>query len=213
MRRISRILTILGTIASALFAQTTVNWNLASGVTPTTIAPGNPRDVYSLNGFESVDVYRGKVHLAVPLMTIGSRGTPAYTMTAPVEDSSWSFQVSAGASYGGDGSPQFTPYSTAVLWNAGSSGYRALYGPGMLVFKQTANDVLSSCNDGIMWALFTFSQVVFLAPDGTEHPLIDQRGIVGNSCTSLYPPPNYSFQAPARGPVFAAVDGSNLRFV
>jgi hypothetical protein len=66
MSRISRILTISGTIASALFAQTTVNWNLASGVTPTTIAPGNPRDVYSLNGFESVDVYRGKVHLAVP---------------------------------------------------------------------------------------------------------------------------------------------------
>src|SRR5215469_6427710 len=105
MKRTCQIFAALGANAVALVAQTTtVTWNLASGVTPTAMAPGNPRDVYSLNGFESVDTYRGRVHLAVPLMTIGSRGAPAYTMMAPVEDGSWSFQVSATASFWGNGS-------------------------------------------------------------------------------------------------------------
>ena len=78
---------------NAQVGQTNTVWSITNGITPTVVAPGNPIDVYSLNGWESVNKYQGKVNIAVPLLTIGARGTPAYTVMATVDNTSWTAQV------------------------------------------------------------------------------------------------------------------------
>ena len=187
--------------------------------TPLAVAPGNPQGVYPLNGFESIDTYTGKVNIAVPLVPISGRGASPYSITAAVKNYSWQVQL---VSYPQQDQPGQAPtfdYAAAAVLNDGmiGYGYGALYGPGTIVFKYTGSSP-TTC-DGVNYYMEqTYSELIFAAPDGTEHPLfpVTSGSQPGNN-VGFQPyqtnvcPGGISTQY-NRGPLFAANDGSNLWF-
>ena len=44
------------------------------GTTPPSMAPGSPEGSYALSGIDKVDLYSGKVNLAIPIHAVHGRG-------------------------------------------------------------------------------------------------------------------------------------------
>src|SRR5262245_6217658 len=64
-------------------AQTTTQ--PTDGNTPLGIAPGAPAGSYALSGFDNVNLFNGTLNFALPLRSIGGRGSVGYTMTLQIE--------------------------------------------------------------------------------------------------------------------------------
>src|SRR5437588_12471304 len=55
-------------------AQTNPTSEVTQGFTPAAIAPGSPAGSYALSGFDTVNLFNGKVNVRLPLLDIGGRG-------------------------------------------------------------------------------------------------------------------------------------------
>jgi RHS repeat-associated protein len=207
MKRLLLVATLSLLASVASFSQTTnVKSGPADGRTPLALQPGTPEGSYALSGFESVSLYSGKVNVAVPLLTIGGRGSSGYTMKVPIQSISWSAQVDTSLGPGPEETSRSYAHGSGAVWSAGGSLYRAWYGPGMLVAKRGATAPTPCPGTTVMGQTFTL--VVFLEPDGTEHELYSKNGLGVST-------PNCSGTGTihARGAEFVAYDDSGTRFV
>ncbi len=129
-------------------------------------------------------------------------------MTLAVTNPAWTVNVSSRLLPELDGAPQHFVFDSSISpnwWNP----YRPRYGPGMLLTKRTVSG-LNRCPT-LNFVTFTqsYTYLVFVAPDGTEHALYDElnRGILTSAACGVVDM-DYS-----RGTKFTSRDGSGWTFV
>ena len=66
-----------------------------SGIGDPSGAPGNPRSSYALSNVDHVNYYDGHVNVAIPVLTLGGRGSVSHTITIPIERT-WEVDQSSG---------------------------------------------------------------------------------------------------------------------
>lgn len=172
--------------------------------TPLGMAPGSPEGSYALSGFEDVNLYNGGLSFSFPLLRIGGRGSAGYTMQLPI-DSKWSVFQNEWYDENENLLTSLVPNSTA--------GYVQYpnYGPGWVSIRQAVWQPYA-CNVGWVnvtayrWAVAT---VVFSAPDGTEHELVDQSTLG----QPTYYPSYCTYTGNSRGTVFKSRDGSGITYI
>ena len=171
--------------------------------TPLGLAPGSPEGSYALSGFENVNLYNGGLSFSFPLLHVGGRGGAGYTAHVPI-DPKW--MVTREEWY--DQNNNLHTALVPVYNGAGSSA--AGYGPGVISVKYNQWKP-EGCYIG--WDHYTTYRwasvsIIFTAPDGTQHELVDQ-GTRGRP-TSY---PTCSLNGNLRGPVFVSKDESGMTFI
>lgn len=169
---------------------------------PLGIAPGSPEGSYALSGFENVNLYNGSLSFSFPVQQIGGRGSAGYTAHVPIE-SKW--MVTKNEWYDENINNWVTWYMPSV-----AEWYGADYGPGSLSVRYSAWKP-EGCYIG--WDYYTtfrwaMTSIIFKAPDGTEHELVDPA--------TMGQPTNYpgcSLNGNNRGPVFVSRDQPGLTFI
>jgi hypothetical protein len=80
-------------ICSACLSQLSAQ-SVADPTTLPAMKPGTPAGSYALSGFDTIDLYSGKINWAIPLRTIGARGKSGYQMVLPIQQS-WVTELQA----------------------------------------------------------------------------------------------------------------------
>jgi len=221
-RRLFQAVRVLAaTCPLMLFGQTgdlqSRTWSTTDFPIPASMAAGTPAGSYLLSGIDSVNIYSGKVNVAVPLMKVGGRGEAGYTMYAKVTppggwrvETNVSFSGSCGLPWPEEtGCYYRTDRPVDDWWNS----VEATYGPGFIVGRRSGTELGACPGQGeIPFYHRTLTHFVFTGPDGTEHMLFDQGGI------GLTPTYNCTLPGPQqrdvnRGKVFVSKDGSGLTFI
>ena len=149
------------------------NKTSVAGWTPMGEQPGAPVGSYALSGFDNINLFNGHMNFRLPLMHIGGRGSAGYTMTVPIEQH-WIVQTVAiptcnqsGCTY----NPANYKYIANPVW---WTGLLPGYGPGVLVGRQSGDDLLSvtGCGSGVVFRN-TITRLTFTGPDGTEYEFRD----------------------------------------
>lgn len=169
---------------------------------PLGLAPGSPEGAYALSGFENVNLYNGGLSFSFPVQQIGGRGAAGYMAHVPIE-TKW--MVTKNEWYDENNYNLITWYVPSV-----AEYYGANYGPGSVSIRYSRWKP-EGCYIG--WDYYTTfrwatTSVIFTAPDGTEHELVDQA--------TLGQPTNYpscSLNGNFRGPVFISKDEPGLTFI
>jgi hypothetical protein len=174
----------------------------SDGLTPPAIQPGAPSGSYALTGFESVNLFNGKLNVAIPLLKIGGqsgRTEAGYTMTWPV-DKFW--DVSTSEDCNPDGNGGIACYTSTLITDSGwNSGAAPGLSPGTM-WARSSGDQLGFCffpttNSTYYYSNNTTTRLTFTHPDGTETEFVDQAHVVSRNCTT-------SLAAPAIGPARTA---------
>ncbi len=178
------------------------------GTTPPAIAPGSPAGSYTLSGIDTVNLYSGKVNVAIPVRTIRGRGDAAFTVTYPIQRN-WTIHQLDNS----DGSVSLVP-TTDILSDLSSFDF---FGPGHLTLRSAAvagaaglactttmNIVQPGANNTIL------TRLTWAGSDGTETELVDVLNggkdlPNSGSCSNL--------TGSSRGKVFVSTDGSSLTFI
>src|SRR5258707_331080 len=189
-------------------AQTLGN-SVIDGPVPASVKPGSPATAYPLEGFDTVNLYNGKVNVAIPLLKIGGRGESGYTMMLALTQPAFHAETTASISGSCEGSCfQYTVFSAGVLsyW----TDYTAGYGPGLLVVKRSYQGATLCGSSGPYFANSTFTALVFLEPDGSETELYSNgtNGRLASSWTCS----DQTTGVVTRGNTFTSIDGSGLTF-
>jgi RHS repeat-associated protein len=182
-------------------AQTTTT-SITAGTTIPLVAPGTPAGSYALSGFDTVDLFSGKLNIRLPLLKIGGRGEAGYTMVLPIQRN-WRVEKTVDADAQTVSYYALTNQTPATNW---WSDVAPLYSPGVLMGRISRSSP-QQCNMTTYWAVGTLSRMTFIAPDGTETELVDQitGGAVetGTTCGEGF----------NRRRIFVARDGSGTTFV
>jgi hypothetical protein len=170
--------------------------------TPLGLAPGSPEGSYALSGFENVNLYNGGLSFSFPLLQIGGRGKAGYTVQAPI-DMRW--MVTKNEWY-----DENNNIITSLSPSPGAGVPVRNYGPGSVSVRYSQWSP-ETCNIGAQYFTtyrWATTSVIFTAPDGTEHELVDQA--------TLGRPTNYPFcslNGNFRGPVFVSKDEPGMTFI
>ena len=168
---------------------------------PAGLAPGAPEGTYALSGFENVNLYNGGLSFSFPLMQVGGRGASGYTVQMPID---FKWMISKSEWYDENNNLQ-TSYYPMPLEN-----YTRGYGPGTISVRY-GQWKPEGCNIG--WEFYTTYRwaslaIVFTAPDGTQHELVDQATL---GQPTAYPP--CSLNGSLRGPVYVSRDEPGMTFI
>jgi RHS repeat-associated protein len=169
---------------------------------PLGLAPGSPEGSYALSGFEDVSLYNGGLSFSFPLAQVGGRGGAGYTAHVPI-DAKW--MVVRNEWYDANDN-----LITALVPTPSSGGYTAGYGPGVISVRYSQWKP-EGCYIGAQyfttyrWASVS---IVFTAPDGTEHEMVDQATL--GSPVSY---PSCSLNGNFRGPVFVSREDPGMTFI
>ncbi|HEX8845109.1 MAG TPA: RHS repeat-associated core domain-containing protein [Pyrinomonadaceae bacterium] len=169
---------------------------------PLGMAPGSPEGSYALSGFEDVNLYNGGLSFSFPVMQVGGRGGAGYTAHVPI-DAKW--MVVKNEWY-----DENDNLITALVPTPASGGYSAGYGPGVISVRYSQWKP-EGCYIGAQyfttyrWASVS---IVFTAPDGTEHEMVDQATL---GSPNSYP--SCSLNGNFRGPVFVSRDEPGMTFI
>jgi len=180
------------------------------GTTPLGIAPGTPAGSYALSGFDNVNLFNGNLNFALPLRSIGGRGSAGYTIMLSIERH-WTVthQTQVAGCFPSNGCTYnhiFNP--TPAGWGASEVGF----GPGILKGRKASDTpcVAGTPNAGALYDKLT--RITFATPSGTEYEMIDKLTggqVLNNSNYTCY----NSTQTPSRGRVFVTADGNAATFI
>jgi hypothetical protein len=194
-------LPILGIFLLILIAPSIRAQSPTDNGTPLGLAPGSPEGSYALGGFENVNLYSGGLSFSLPALQIGGRGHAGYSVQVPIE-SKWIVTKNEWYDENNNLFTSLTP------WSSGTAG--GGYGPGTVSVRYSQWKP-ETCTIGVQqfttyrWASVS---IMFRAPDGTEHELVDQ-GTMGQP-TSY---PSCSLNGTFRGPVFVSKDQPGMTFI
>jgi YD repeat-containing protein len=178
---------------------------ITDAITPPAAEIGETAGSYVLSGFESVSHYSGKLHFALPLLSVGGRGEAGYTMTLAL-DRGWQFQ----AQLDGNGAP-VSYFAVSNFWATshwwGDLGAPML-SPGRLVSRRSGSGNVP-CSMGGTAYHSVLTRLTFISGDGTETELVDKPSggnewFFGPACVSL--------DSRTRPGPFVSRDGSAITF-
>lgn len=158
----------------------TINRSVTTFQLPAAIEPGKPVGSFALDGLISVDPYRGSASISIPLIHVRGRGGAQFPIAVSVPNTTWRIETSIEA----------TTHLGLPVWNyypiATPDWYTELaspYGPGIVFVKSMGKRFVpeSECIAQPSHYRYAYSQVVFRAPNGSEHVLT----VVGNSINGL----------------------------
>jgi hypothetical protein len=143
------------------------------GTTPPAISPGSPTGSYALSGFDTVNLYAGKVNFAIPLLMEAGRGKANYGLTLSLERN-WNVQKTFQS-----GTPILTPVTAEVpgdtYWN---TQIVDSYQPGFMVTRPGVTQAFNPCTTGHtadFQSGSTLTRLTWTSPDGTQTEFVDQQ--------------------------------------
>ena len=170
----------------------------SEGLIPPGMQAGPVAGAYALSGFETVNLFNGKVSFNFPLIQIGGRGQGAYTMTLPVESANWQIIPD-------------TPTQDSVqpVW---SEVNPAGLGPGGLKRRSMAIQTTTQCGTSgpIVKYLPTYTTYVLSRPGGGSLEFFPRDNPNPKTWTACAVIPEADF---SRGNVFVTRDGSAATMV
>ena len=206
-------------LAGPLRAQLTTS--IFDGATPPAVEAGSAAGSYALSGFESVNLYSGKLDFALPLLRLGGRGEAGYTMTLRIAHT-WEIETEwLCGTTNCDTDNTRVPRHTAVPM-LGNAVFDVGYGPGLLT-ERTGLDTVQTCTPGDncqcisdphAYESIKLTRYTFTAPDGSATELRDEKEegepfLNSNAADCQSQPPT---PLPNRGRQFVAADGSATIF-
>lgn len=201
---------LIAGLAAMATGQTTVTRSISDFSTPPSVEPGTPASAYPLSGFETVNLYNGKLVVTMPLLEVGARGGAGYTMYMKI-DTGWTVEKEEDCSVGMDGDVYCNP---PRYWFFG--GYSSL-GDGEFeagrVFAKHAGIYGSCYGGGTSYSygmIHAKTVVVFTDSRGTEIELRDTQynGDLRDTGNG------FCVGSPAnRQKTFTARDGSAITFI
>ena len=220
--RLGNLLRLIGAASlSALLAAVSMaqappelTTSIFDGATPPAVAAGAPAGSFALSGFESVNLFTGKVNFSLPLLSVGGRGEAGYTMMLRLERS-WGFDTLwiCGTTNCDPEVPVHSamPMETTIDFDPG-------YGPGVFTkrtgFKTVPGIDPVDCQEGDIMQERKLTRLTFMKADGTEISLRDEKfdgepfiWVDAEDCPMAASP----FED--RGRKFVAADGSAAIFV
>lgn len=200
----SLIVGLIG-LVGALHSQMTIDRSPLAGNLPVAIEPGAPLGSFALSNLDSIDPYRGSLGVSIPLIRIDGRGEAGYLIKARVSSNSWYIRKQLLPNVDGSGAiASYThAYQFSQDWDADSA---PLYSPGRVLIKRQVENLTNTCGPGgPLEYQSTYSHVIFIDADGTQHNLINGDSINTVSCSLPY--------SLERGANFYSIDGSGLKFV
>lgn len=194
----------LTVVAVFLFALATPSVRAQSPTdngTPLGLAPGSPEGTYALTGFENVNLYNGGLSFSFPAMQIGGRGSAGYSAQVPIE-SKW--MVTKNEWYDENNNLITSLVPTPREY------YGLNYGPGSISVRYGQWKPAQCYIGAQIFTTYRWSSVsiIFTAPDGTEHELVDQATL---GRPTEYP--SCSLNGNFRGPVFVSRDDPGMTFI
>jgi YD repeat-containing protein len=216
MGLVRAVLTLGACIAPCWGQSSSITVGSSDGLTPPALEPGTPSGSYALSDFDTVNLFNGKLSVAVPLVRVGAqsaRTEAGYTMTW-VADRSWNVsenQYCAPDQHG----------DTRCYWgtevNDGGWSWQAAPGlsPGTM-WARSSGDTLNFCffpvtNSTYYYADNTSTRLTFTRPDGTETEFVDTASH-GQPQRHDYACGPGAWAGQNRGRTFVATDGSGARF-
>jgi RHS repeat-associated protein len=184
--------------------QITIDKSPLAGNLPAAIEPGAPVGSFALSNLDSIDPYRGSLNVSIPLLRVGGRGEAGFVVGTNLSSPSWYIDKSLQANPDGNGGILNYTHSASFSsnWDAEEA---APYSPGRVFVKSQASSLGTSCPPGSTPSFEkTYSQIVFVDADGTQHNLV--FGGVAN-------PGGCGASTTVRGSVFQSNDGSGVTFV
>jgi hypothetical protein len=222
-RAVSQVVALLLLTGITVFGQLTssVVTSPYDGTTPPAIAPGSPAGSYALSGFDTVDLYSGKLNLLLPLHSIKGRGEAAYNMVLPIQRN-WNVLTqyntdSVSQIPTTDMEPGHTPWADLPVqyYSVGLVAARSVHAsfdPGQ--------DHVVTCgySTGVQYVPIStpiLTRLTWKSADGSETELVDtqtggQAIIQSPNCQNLW---TTGYQGASRGTVFVSTDGSGLTFI
>jgi RHS repeat-associated protein len=174
--------------------------------TPLGLEQGAPAGSYSLSELEQINLFNGSLSFSFPAAQVGGRGKAGYSVQVPIQ-AKWTAIKNEWHDEVGNRFfsilPSYNP--GAYLW-----GYGANYSAGSMSIRYSQWKP-EYCNIGsefywtYRWARTT---VVFTAPDGTEHELVDQ-GTLGQPINY----PSCSLNGNSRGTTFVSRNDPGMTFI
>jgi RHS repeat-associated protein len=197
-------------LTSSINAQTSVT----DGHTPLGMAVGAPVGSYGLSDLDQVDLFSGNLNFAIPLMSIGGRGTAGFTMTLRPNGNRFHWRVihTVQQTCGQHGCTiTGHTYFPSINWWATIASQPG-YTPGVLIGRKSGESPTQpvGCPDGTSIWGSTLTRITFSTEDGTEYELRDQllagqpQPLPGGTCGG---------QAGLRGKVWQTADGTALTFI
>lgn len=180
------------------------------GYTPAGVEQGAPAGAYPLSGFENINLFNGSLNVALPLVTVGGRGTAGYTMTLQM-DKHWELYRFAENLAG-----EFSVLDEASF-QAGRS-WRVGYGPGVLIGMNAADKTNAPVNGlpcgppplSNVYHVTYLTRLTFVMPDGSEVLLHDRMNQGISDQLNLCTLPQAGLN---RGKVFVSADGESMTFI
>ena len=215
--RLIRAATLSALLAAVSIAQSPppeLTTSIFDGATPPAVQAGAPAGSFALSGFESVNLFTGKVNFSLPLLSIGGRGEAGYTMMLRLERS-WGFdtQWACGTTSCDPEIPIHSamPMETTIDFDPG-------YGPGVFTTRTGFRTVPGidpvDWQEGDVMQERKLTRLTFMKADGTEISLRDEKfdgepfiWVDAEDC------PMASSPFEDRGRKFVAADGSATIFV
>lgn len=146
-----------------------VSYSPVSGTTPPSMAPGSPAGSYVLSGFETINLFSGKLNFRLPLLNVGGRGEAGYTMYLGM-NRNWTIN----AILDGNGAKMGSYFAVSDLEfnNDFVPGPLALV-PGTMIARRSVSGAQICQGSTPSTYLTTLTRLTFTASDGTETEFVD----------------------------------------
>ncbi len=176
-------------------------------ITPPAVEQGAPAGSYALSGFERVSLYSGKLHFALPLLSVGGRGETGYSMMLPL-DRGWQVRPYNDV----NGNVNFfavTALTVGTHW--WSDRPVPLFSPGVVVSRRSGSG-LEECagSSGTYWYRSVLTRLTFIGADGSETELVDEPS---GGTAGMYGNCDINETRKLRPGPFVSRDGSAMTFV
>src|SRR5260370_5268176 len=198
-------------LASALWATAQIS-SRTDGPLPPRSVPGSPAGSYVLSGFDNVNLFTGKLNIALPLLTVGKRGAAYHTITLVPDTTRWRVETRldcSGNTVGGC-TPYYRPKPD--WWTFDQPGY----GAGV-ISGRTVDSVVDSCGGSNIGSWFTLSKLSYTDSALTETELRDAltQGTPSKKRddSNLSGVPCNEYGATDRGKVFSSYHRETVTFV
>jgi RHS repeat-associated protein len=182
---------------------------------------------YAMDKIETVNLANGNLSISIPLVTIGGRGSAAYTLVLSYNSKVWSGEHTTEFVQQGEKDSGIPPetvehysakYDEAVMERLNSlslgGGWSILKGPWMKDRHVLIDPVQCSEDSPYRFEIGCYKYVLtrewLVLPDGSE---VEMRDSLTEGAPYLLPNPNFSQMDRNRGNVWHSVDGSNITLV
>ncbi len=194
--------------------------NPLDGFTPKALEPGTPAGSFLLSGFESVNLFNGKLNAALPLLDVGGRGDLSHTIQLRFEQP-WKVEVTSNCAttVACEGGVVTSVLILPTFWGPTEPpniGANEISIPGFMYSRRARDYAICPAggpNPNKLLPHFSVTRLTFINGDGSEIELVDSATMgaphtLSGPCLVTPAPTGFN-----RGRKFVSHDGSALTFI